>query len=165
MTHAAFADFLKHYNPSADQIASLSVDLVRSWAGNKTLDAIYQELLTNAKDANAVDQMLYQLEGDPAYAENVALLILSSAWHYPELAAEINRLVAAGEANAAGSSQDRNLALADLYGMFLLARNNAQASEVAYRASDGQFKTYAAGSEFPVAKLFDFVRDQYGAML
>lgn len=165
MTHAAFADFLKHYNPSSDQIASLSVDLVRSWAGNKDLDAIYQELLSNAKDSRAVDQMLYQLEGDPTYAENVALLILSSAWHYPELAAEINRLVVGSEADATGSSLDRSLALADLYGMFLLARNNAQASEVAYRDTDGQLKTHPVGSEFPVAKLFDFARDQYAAML
>lgn len=165
MTSAAFADFLNHYNPSPEQIASLCVDLVRSWAGDKGLDAIYQDLLGNAKDAGAVDQMLYQLEGDPVYAENVALLILSSAWNYPELAGSINKLLTSGTAGVTDSSLDRNLALADLYGMYLLARNNAQAKEVAYRDADGQFKSHVVGSKFPVAKLFDSVRDQYAAML
>ena len=108
--------------------------------------------------------MLYQLEGDPEYAENVALLILSSAWNYPELAATINRLASSGAADVTGSL-DRNLALADLYGMYLLARHNAQAKEVAYRAADGKIKSHTVSSEFPVAKLFDSVRDQYAAML
>lgn len=165
MSSAAFADFLNHYNPSPEKIASLCVDLVRSWSGDKDLDAIYQELLGNAKDTGAVDEMLYQLEGDPEYAENVALLILSSAWNYPELAGQINQLFTSGAADTADSSLDRNLALADLYGMYLLARNNAQAQEVAYRDADGKIKTHTVSSEFPVAKLFDSVRDQYAAML
>jgi hypothetical protein len=165
VTSAAFADFLNTYKPSPETIANLCVDLVRSWAGNKDLDAIYADLLSNAKDAGAVDVMLYQLEGDPVYAENVALLILSSAWNYPELAAEINRLLASGEANKTDSGLDRTLALADLYGMYLLARNGAQAREVAYRAADGAIKTRTVEQEFPVAKLFESVRDQYAAML
>lgn len=165
MTSAAFADFLNAYNPSPETIAGLCVGLVRSWAGDKGLDAIYADLLSNAKDARGVDSMLYQLEGDPVYAENVALLILSSAWNYPELAAQINRLLTSGEADEAGSSLDRNLAIADLYGMYLLARNNAQAKEVAYRTADGTIKTHVVEQEFPAAKLFDSVRDQYAAML
>jgi hypothetical protein len=165
VTSAAFADFLNHYNPTPQTIASVCVDLVRSWAGDKDLDAIYQDLLANAKDTGAVDQMLYQLEGDPEYAENVALLVLSSAWNYPELAGQINRLITSGAANVTDSSLDRSLALADLYGMYLLARNNAQGKEIAYRDADGKIKTHAVSSEFPVAKLFDSVRDQYAAML
>lgn len=165
MTSAAFADFLNHYNPSPEKVASLCVDLVRSWAGDKDLEAIYQDLIGNAKDPGAVDQMLYQLEGDPEYAESVALLILSSAWNYPELAAAINRLLASGEADVADSRLDHNLALADLYGMYLLARNNAQAKEVAYRAADGKIKTHVVEHEFPAAKLFESVRDQYASML
>lgn len=165
MTSAAFADFLNHYNPGPETIASLCVDLVRSWAGDKDLDDIYKDLLGNAKDTGAVDQMLYQLEGDPEYAENVALLILSSAWNYPELAAQINKLITSGAADVTDSSLDRSLALADLYGMYLLARNNAQGKEVAYRDSDGKIKSHAMSGEFPVAKLFDSVRDQYAAML
>lgn len=165
MTSAAFSDFLNHYNPSPETIASLCVDLVRSWAGDKDLDDIYKDLLANAKDTGAVDQMLYQLEGDPEYAENVALLILSSAWNYPELAAQINNLLTSGAADVADSSLDRNLALADLYGMYLLARNNAQGKEVAYRDADGKIKSHAMSGEFPVAKLFESVRDQYAAML
>jgi hypothetical protein len=165
VTSAAFADFLNHYSPSPEKIASLCVDLVRSWAGDKALDDIYKDLLANAKDASAVDQMLYQLEGDPEYAENVALLILSSAWNYPELAAKINKLLTSGAADVADSGLDRNLALADLYGMYLLARNNAQGKEVAYRDADGKIKSHAMSGEFPVAKLFESVRDQYAAML
>jgi hypothetical protein len=165
VTSAAFADFLNTYNPSPEIIAGICVDLVRSWANGKELDAIYADLLSNAKDAGAVDLMLYQLEGDPAYAENVALLILSSAWNYPELAAEINRLLTSGEASITDSSLDRSLALANLYGMYLLARNNAQAKEVAYRAADGTIKTHSAEQEFSAAKLFESVRDQYAAML
>ncbi len=63
------------------------------------------------------------------------------------------------------SGRARTLALADLYGMYLLARNNAQAKEVAYRDADGQIKSHVVGSEFPVAKLFDSVRDTIAAML
>ena len=55
--------------------------------------------------------------------------------------------------------------LADLYGMYLLARNNAQGKEVAYRDADGKIKSHAMSGEFPVAKLFESVRDQYAAML
>lgn len=165
MTSAAFADFLNHYSPSPEKIASLCVDLVRSWAGDKDLDDIYRDLLSNAKDTGAVDQMLYQLEGDPEYAENVALLVLSSAWNYPELAAQINTLITSGAADVTNGSLDRSLAVADLYGMYLLARNNAQGKEVAYRDTDGKIKSHAVSSEFPVAKLFESVRDQYAAML
>lgn len=159
-----FAEFVNTYNPGPAEIAHLCIALVRSWSGDKRPDAIYSELLGNAKDTGAVDTMLYQLEGDPEYAENVALLILSSAWHYPELAATINQLMAS-PAGAAGDDLNRNLALADLYGMYLLARNGAQAREVAYRDSSGQIKTHVVESEFPAARLFEAVRDQYAAMM
>ena len=107
--------------------------------------------------------MLYQLEGDPEYAENVALLILSSAWNYPELAASIRQAAERGAGENAGGFQ-RSLALADLYGMYLLARNNAQAAEVAYRDEAGAIKSHRVEGGFPTAKLFDWVRDQYAAM-
>ena len=164
-TAETFADFLNAHQPSAEKIANLCVDLVSSWAGGKDTDTIYSELISNAKDTGSVDLMLYQLEGDAEYAENVALLILSSAWNYPELAASMQEFMASGEADITGSSLDRHLALADLYGMYLLARHNAQAKEVAYRDSSGQIKTHSVESEFPVAKLFDAVRDQYAAMM
>lgn len=160
-----FADFLNAHQPTTATIANLCADLVSSWAGDKDVDTIYSELIGNAKDTGAVDMMLYQLEGDAEYAENVALLILSSAWNYPELAASIRELLASGEAEITGSSLDRRLALADLYGMYLLARNNAQAREVAYRDSSGRIKTHMVESEFPVARLFDAVREQYAAVM
>lgn len=164
-TNQSFADFLNAYQPSAEQIANLCVDLVSSWAGDKDVDAIYSDLINNAKDAGAVDLMLYQLEGDAEYAENVALLILSSAWNYPELVTTIRELMESGEADITGSSLDRRLALADLYGMYLLARHGAQAREVAYRDDAGQIKTHVVESSFPVAQLFDSVREQYAAMM
>jgi hypothetical protein len=160
-----FADFLSTQNLDRDKLANLCVDLVRSWAGDKDLDDIYADLLGNAKDASAVDLMLYQLEGDPTYAENVALLILSSAWNYPELQTAIKEILASGEADSTTGSLDRNLALADLYGMFLLARHGASAKEVAYRDADGKIKTHVVDSGFPVARLFESVRDQYAAMM
>lgn len=163
-TATTFADFLNTTEPDAATIANLCVDLVRSWAGDLDSDDIYRELISNAKDTGAVDLMLYQLEGDPEYAENVALLILSSAWNYPELAAAMQEIVQSGAAGAADSSLDRHLALANLYGMYLLARNNAQAKEVAYRDSSGAIKTHVVESEFPAARLFETVRDQYAAM-
>lgn len=166
MTNAAtFADFLTAYHPDPAKIANLCVDLVRSWAGDLDSDAIYRELISNAKDTSAVDLMLYQLEGDPKYAENVALLILSSAWNYPELAAAMQEIMQSGAADVADSSLDRRLALAELYGMYLLARNNAQAREVAYRDSTGEIKIHLVESEFPAARLFEAVRDQYAAMI
>lgn len=164
-TTATFADFLNANQPTADKIANLCVDLVSSWAGGKDADDIYGELIGNAKEPGAVDSMLYQLEGDPEYAENVALLILSSAWNYEELAAAIEESLQSGEADKVGASLGRRLALADLYGMYLLARNNAQASEVAYRDSSGQIKVHRVESAFPAARLFESVRDQYAAMM
>ena len=56
---------------------------------------------------------------------------------------QINELLTSGAADVTDSSLDRNLALADLYGMYLLARNNAQGKEVAYRDADGKIKTHA----------------------
>ena len=161
----SFSEFLNQYHPEPSLIANLCADLVSSWAGGKDADAIYSELIGNAKDTGAVDLMLYQLEGDPEYAENVALLILSSAWNYPELAATIEEILQSGEAGVADSGLGRRLALADLYGMYLLARNSAQASEVAYRDESGQIKVHQVQSEFPAARLFESVRDLYAAMM
>ena len=159
-----FADFLNTYDPSAEEIAGLCIDVVSSWAGDKEMDEIYRELIGNAKDTAAVDLMLYQLEGDPVYAENVALLILSSAWNYPELAASIRQRMERDGADADGGL-GRFLALADLYGMYLLARNNAHAREVAYRDETGAIQTHTVEREFPVGRLFDWVREQYAALM
>ena len=162
---SSFADFLNTYNPSPTEVAGLCIDLVGSWAGDMDMDEIYSELISNAKDTGAVDLMLYQLEGDPVYAENVALLILSSAWTYPELAASIRQSMERDEVDAAAGGLDRSLALADLYGMYLLARNDAKGREVAYRDETGAIQTHTVEREFPVSRLFDWVREQYAEMM
>jgi hypothetical protein len=157
------ADFFNRQGASAETIAQVCIDLVRTWSGGMSVDAMYRTLLENAQSPNNVDNMLYQLEGDPAYAENAALIVLSAAWNYPELAKEIERLTS--NVGAATSATERELGETVLYGMYLMARGGAQVKEVSYRNADGKLEAVKIGREIPAAQLFDAVRDQYGASL
>lgn len=101
---------------------------MRSWAGGKDLDDMYHDLLRNAADSSSVDQVVYQLEGDPAYAENVALIVLSAAWNFPELQEEIQWLAeAAVESPHVVSST--GLAQTVLYGMYLMSTTAPKSSK------------------------------------
>lgn len=163
-TSITIAEFFSRQGDNAETIAQVCVDLVRTWSGGLSTDAMYRNLLENARSPADVDTLLYQLEGDPAYAENAALIVLSAAWQYPELASEIEALAA--EAELAGvTASPRELGEAVLYGMYLMARGGAQVDEVSYRTADGSLASVAIGQEIPAARLFDAVRDQYGVSL
>ena len=151
-----------HADPAL--IAQVCVGLVRSWAGGKDLDDMYRDLLRNAADSSSVDQVVYQLEGDPAYAENVALIVLSAAWNFPELQEEIQWLAeAAVESPRVVSSTE--LAQTVLYGMYLMARHGAEIQQIAYRTPQGMIETKTVEQGVAAAALFDAVREQYGASL
>jgi hypothetical protein len=149
---------------NAEMISQICIDLVQTWGRDMSTEDMYRDLLKNAKAPADVDTMLYQLEGDPTFAENAALIVLSAAWHYPQLMPEIKRL--AQEASAAQDSDtQRELALSVLYGMYLMARGGAKVEKVAYRDAKGQIKTHALDQTVPAGHLFDAVRDQYAATL
>lgn len=161
---STLASSLNTHHADAALIAQVCVGLVRSWAGGKDLDDMYRDLLKNATDASKVDQIVYQLEGDPEYAENVALIVLSAAWNYPELQEEIQDLAtAAVESPRTVSSTE--LAQTALYGMYLMARHGAEIKQVAYRTPEGAIQMRAAEQGVAAAALFDAVRDQYAASL
>ncbi len=160
---SSLTDSLRARAADPAMISQVCVDLVSIWAGGKDSSAMYRELLTNARSAADVDQMLYQLEGDPGYAENAALIVLSAAWNYPELAAEIQELAMAAGASPQPVSTTE-LAQSVLYGMYLMAREGAQVEVVAYRNAQGQIETRQIDGGLSAAVLFDAVRDQYGQM-
>jgi hypothetical protein len=160
---ATIADFFSQQHATSATIGQVCIDLVRSWSGGKSTADMYRTLLENAKSPTDVDTMLYQLEGDPAYAENAALIVLSAAWNYPELAKEIEHLTAGATPGA--SASERELGETVLYGMYLMAQAGAQVEEVSYRNAAGALETVKIGQEIPAARLFDTVRDQYGASL
>ena len=161
---STLASSLNTHHADAALIAQVCVGLVRSWAGGKDLDDMYRDLLKNATDASKVDQIVYQLEGDPEYAENVALIVLSAAWNYPELQEEIQDLAtAAVESPRTVSSTE--LAQTALYGMYLMARHGAEIKQVAYRTPEGAIQMRAAEQGVAAAARFDAVRDQYAASL
>lgn len=145
-------------------ISQVCVELVRSWAGDKDRDDMYRELLTNAADPSGVDQLIYQLEGDPAYAENAALIVLSAAWNYQELQGKIQDIAAAAVKSPHAISSTE-LAQTVLYGMYLMARHDAKVKQVAYRNAQSDIAVQTLAQDMPVAILFDAVRDQYGATL
>jgi hypothetical protein len=155
---------LNTYHADPALIAQVCVGLVRSWASGKDLDDMYRDLLRNATDPARVDQIVYQLEGDPEYAENVALIVLSAAWNYAELQEEIQWLAeAAVESPRTVSSTE--LAQTVLYGMYLMARHGAEVKQVAYRTPQGAIETKIVEQGVAAAALFDAVREQYGASL
>ena len=161
---SSLASSLNTHRADPALIAQVCVGLVRSWAGGKDLDDMYRDLLRNAVDSSGVDQMVYQLEGDPEYAENVALIVLSAAWNYPELQEEIQWLAeAAVESPRTVTSTE--LAQTALYGMYLMARHGADITQIAYRSPQGVIEVKKAEQGVAAATLFDAVREQYGAAL
>lgn len=79
-----FAEYLTNAQAEPEAIASACVAYVEAKTDGLSSGAMYSNLLQNAKDAAAVDRMLYQLDGDPAYVEQAALLVLSAAWNQPQ---------------------------------------------------------------------------------
>lgn len=161
---SSLASSLNTYHADPALIAQVCVGLVRSWASGKDLDDMYRDLLRNAADSSSVDQIVYQLEGDPEYAENVGLIVLSAAWNYPELREEIQDLAAAA-VESPRTVPSTELAQTVLYGMYLMARHGAVVNQVAYRTPQGAIETRVAEQGVAAAALFDTVREQYGASL
>lgn len=161
---STLASSLNAHHADPALISQVCVGLVRSWAGGKDRDDMYRELLTNAADPAGVDQLIYQLEGDPDYAENVALIVLSAAWNYPELQTEIEGLAAAAMASPR-EVDSTELAQTVLYGMYLMARHGAEVKQIAYRTPQGDIQTQVAAQGVAAAGIFDAVRDQYAASL
>ena len=157
-----FADYLTNIQAQPEAIASACVAYVEEKTDGQSSSAMYSDLLQNAKDADAVDRMLYQLEGDPAYAEQSALIVLGAAWNQPEARDAIRALAENSSGDAA--DEDANArAVTVLYGMYLLARDNVTLREVTYRNADGSLESVTVGAEITPARLFDDVRDLYGA--
>ena len=162
--NSTLAGSLNTQRADAALVAQVCVGLVRTWASGKDLDDMYRDLLTNAADPAKVDQLVYQLEGDPEYAENAALIVLSAAWNYPELQEEIQYLAeAAVESPHVVAST--TLAQTVLYGMYLMARHGAEVKQIAYRTPQGDIQMQTAAQGVAVAEIFDAVRDQYAASL
>ncbi|MBK8050156.1 MAG: hypothetical protein IPK16_25470 [Anaerolineales bacterium] len=157
---SSLVDYLNAHHPGADMVAQVCVNLVRSWSGGKDAQETYSELMQNAKDPAGVDQMLYQLEGDPAYADNVALIVISSAWGYSELESEIRQLVVDAE-QSPEQFPSSWVARAALYGMYLMARNGASADDIAFRNAQGKIEAHTFGRDVPASALFAAMRDQY----
>jgi hypothetical protein len=148
---------------SAEMISQICLDLVQMWTSGMSTDDMYRSLLENAKSPADVDTMLYQLEGDPVYAENAALIVLAAAWSYPELASEIKQL--ALYATDETQPDQRGLALSVMFGMYLMARAGAEVDKVTYRNPQGQIETVAIDHSISTARLFDAVREQYGVSI
>lgn len=156
-----FADYLNAQDIGFESIAQACIDYVMANAGDLAPEETYVELIHNAKDAGAVDQMLYQLEGDRQYAEHSALLVLSAAWNDPAEVETIKRIILKG--SAAGDTNFHNLGIAVLYGMYLLARSGVSSlREVTYRQPDGRIVTVTMDTPISSAMLFEAMRDQYG---
>lgn len=161
---SSLASSLNSHRSDAALIAQVCVGLVRSWSSGKDLDDMYRDLLRNAADSSSVDQMVFQLEGDPEYAENVALIVLSAAWNYPELQEEIQWLAEAA-VESPRTVAATELAQTVLYGMYLMARHGAEVKQVAYRTPQGAIEVQTVDQGLAAASLFDTVREQYGASL
>ena len=156
-----FAEYLTNAQAEPEAIASACVAYVEAKTDELSSGAMYSNLLQNAKDAAAVDRMLYQLDGDPAYVEQAALLVLSAAWNQPEERTHIRTLAPLTSGQGADEDSDER-AIAVLYGMYLLARDNVKLDEVTYRDAGGTLVSVAVGPEITPARLFDDVRDLYG---
>jgi hypothetical protein len=161
MTNASvLADFINDNQLAPAAIARACVSLVDEQAGELGTSGMYADLVGAARDVGAVDRMLYQLTGDPAYAEQGALLVLSAAWNYAEAVAPIRRMLL-DAAQAADEVDGDRLATSVLYGMYLLARDGRVLDHVTYRTSAGTVETRPAGKGMTAAALFDAVRDLY----
>lgn len=161
---SVLVDVLAERQVDAATVLQVCVDLVRAWAGGLTSEEMYRDLMANAQDAANVDQMLFQLKGDTLYAENAALIVLSAAWNYPELETQIRDLGA--EAIAAPRSiSNAQAANSILYGMYLMARESAKVTEVAYADAQGKVHLSKFDGSIDAADLFDAVRNLYGVSL
>jgi hypothetical protein len=94
---SSLVDVLVTHKVDAAMVAQVGVDLVRAWSGGMSSEEMYRALIAGARDAANVDRMIFQLKGDTVYAENAALIVLSAAWNYPELEAQIRELGAAAQ--------------------------------------------------------------------
>lgn len=163
MSDSSFVKMLKQHNADAGTVLQVCYLIVESWS-TKDVDDMYREMIEHAKDPAALDLMLYLLDGDVEYAENAALIVLSSAWNYPQLHDAIEDLVAAVTAQD-DHTPHRRAGQAVLYGMYLLARDHAQVKEVTFRNADGKFETHALDSNVPADALFESVQAQYGVTM
>ena len=161
---SSLVDVLVTHKVDAAMVAQVGVDLVRAWSGGMSSEEMYRDLIAGARDAADVDQMIFQLKGDTVYAENAALIVLSAAWNYPELEAQIRELGATAVANPRAVS-NAELGGSILYGMYLMARAGAQIHEVAYADAQGQIHLRKFDGGVEAGDLFDAVRDQYGVTL
>ena len=155
------AGVLNARDASAEMISQICIDLVQTWAGGMTTEDMYRILLENAKTPARCGYPLVPTEGDPAYAENAALIVLGGGM---ELSRTRLRDQTAWRCTQLGrrSPTQRELALSVMYGMYLMARAGAQVDKVTYRNPQGQIETVAIDHSISTARLFDAVRDQYG---
>ncbi|MGL4649719.1 MAG: hypothetical protein ACRC1H_09955 [Caldilineaceae bacterium] len=160
MATTSLADHINDSQYDAATITHACVNLVQSDSGLVGAQGIYAALVQNARDAAGVDQMLYQLSGDPAYAEQAALIVLSAAWNNPEAVEPIKQMLAAA-AEAHAPMSDSDLAATVLYGMYRIARGGAPLSEVTFRNAAGRIESTVLSETMPAAALFDALRDQY----
>ena len=161
---SVLVDVLTERQVDAATVLQTCVDLVRAWAGGLTSEEMYRDLMANAQDAANVDQLLYQLKGDTLYAENAALIVLSAAWNYPQLETQIRELGADAMA-APRSISNAQAANSILYGMYLMAREGAKVTQVAYADRQGAIHLRTFDDTVDAAELFDGVRAQYGDSL
>lgn len=161
---SVLVDVLTERQVDAATVLQVCVDLVRAWAGGLTSEEMYRDLMANAQDADNVDQMLFQLKGDTLYAENAALIVLSAAWNYPALEAQIRDLGADALA-APRSISNAQAANSILYGMYLMAREGAEIKQVAYADKQGAIHLRTFDDKVDAGELFDNVRSQYGDSL
>ncbi|MCB9114134.1 MAG: hypothetical protein H6639_04150 [Caldilineaceae bacterium] len=157
-------DILVELHVDAATVIQVCVDLVRTHSGGMSSEEMYRDLMANAQDAADVDQMLYQLKGDTLYAENAALIVLSAAWNYPTLEAQILDLGADAMASPRSIS-NAQAANSILYGMYLMAREGAKIQEVAYADKQGAIHLRTYDGTVDAAELFDSVRAKYGDTL
>ncbi len=161
---AGLVDVLVEHQVDAERVIQICADLMHDLAGGMTHEEMYRDLMANARDAGAVDTMLYQLEGDARYAENAALIVLSAAWNFPELEEPI-RALGAEAAASPRSMASVQVANSILYGMYLIARAGAKIREVAYADDQGRIHLRQFDGTVDAGELFDNVRDQYGDKL
>jgi hypothetical protein len=133
LSSPTLAHFLNTNRFDADTISRACIDLVETQSGGLSTGDMYADLVQHASDAEAVDQMLYQLSGDPAYTEQAALIVLSAAWNYSEAVEPIQNLLYKA-AEQTETIEDNRLAQTVLYGMYLLASDSSMTlHEVSYR--------------------------------
>jgi hypothetical protein len=160
-TSSTLADFLNDHGLDATAITRASVDFADYQAGNLGVNGMYNVLVTQARDAAGVDQMLYQLTGDPLYAEQAALIVLSAAWNHAAAVEPLKRILLDAATSQTEIGSDR-LATSVLYGMYRIARDSQMhLQEVTFRGPSGAIESRPIEGVLTAATLFDAVRDLY----